>query len=37
MGFSCKVQRRTPADILNKSLPPENPPANAMFMAAMAG
>jgi hypothetical protein len=36
-GFSCKVQRRPPADIfLNESLPPENPPADTIFMAAMA-
>jgi hypothetical protein len=36
-GFSCKVQRRPPADIfLNESLPPKNRPAHTMFMAAMA-
>ncbi len=33
--FSCKVLRRPPADILNESLPPK-PPADTMFMAAMA-
>ncbi len=36
-GFSCKVQRRPPADIiLNESLPTENNPADKIFMAAMA-
>ncbi len=37
-GFSyCKVQRRPPADnFLNESLPPKTPPADTMFMAAMA-
>jgi hypothetical protein len=35
-GFSSEVQRRPPADIfLNESLP-QKPPADTMFMAAMA-
>jgi hypothetical protein len=35
-GFSCKVQRRPPADIIwNGSLPPITP-CNTMFMTAMA-
>jgi hypothetical protein len=37
MGVFLQSTEATPADIfLNESLPPENPPADTMFMAAMA-